>query len=60
MGLDHLDHDSVAERDTEYELAQEQATQAQALARTERARHEQATAAAVGYDQTCEESSLTR
>ena len=28
MTLDRLDHDSVAERDAEYELAQAQATQA--------------------------------
>lgn len=60
MSLDHLDHDPVAERDAEYELAQAQDAQALALARLDRARQEQSAAEAAGYDQPCEESSLTR
>lgn len=61
MSFDHLDRDPVAERDTEYELAQAQDAQAQALARLDRAcRGEQSAAEAAGYEGSCEESSLTR
>ncbi len=60
MSLDLLDHDPVAERDAAYELAQAQDAQTQALARLDRARQVQSAAEAAGYDQPCEESSLTR
>lgn len=56
MSLDHPDSDPSAE----YEFAKAYDAQAQALARMDRARQEQAAADAAGYDQPCEDNSVTR
>ena len=55
-----MDPNAAAQPDAEYELAQAQDAQAQALARMDRARREQEATDAAGYDQPGENSTLTR